>query len=191
MDIWANMKGGDMRVVLDACVIYPPILRGLLLGADLAGLIAVRWSARIIEEWLRAVARLGPEAEGAARIEAALMAAAHPGALTAPAPQIEARLVLPDENDRHVLAVAIAGSAQAIVTLNARDFPRGVLAGEGLARRDPDALLWQLYSDHPGQMAEVVEGVRARAEAMAGEAVTRGMLLKRAGCSRLAKAMAG
>lgn len=178
-----------IRAVLDACVLYPPVLRSLLLGADKAGLYQARWSDRIIEEWLRATRKLGAGAEGAARIEAALIAPQHPQALIKPAPQIEARLMLPDANDTHVLAVAIAGSADAIITLNAADFPRGVLAGEGVARRDPDGFLWEMFSHHPEAMGAVVRDVHARAEAMAGGPVALKSLLKRAGCPRLAKAM--
>jgi hypothetical protein len=176
-----------MRAVLDACVLFPPVLRGLLLGADRAGLYEARWSDRILEEWLRATRKLN--AEAGARIEAALITAAHPRARIVAAPQIEARLLLPDENDRHVLAVAIAGSADAIITLNGRDFPRGILAGEGLARRDPDGFLWELHSHHPEVMRKVVAEVHTRAEAMAGAVVSLKALLKRAGCPRLAKAM--
>jgi predicted nucleic acid-binding protein len=176
-----------IRAVLDACVLYPPVLRGLLLGADRAGLYQAFWSDRIVEEWLRATRKLGAEAE--ARLEAAMIAPAHPRARLNAAPHIEARLMLPDENDRHVLAVAIAGSADAIITLNARDFPRGILAGEGVARRDPDGFLWELHSHHPDVMGDVVAQVHARAEAMAGGQVSRKALLKRAGCPRLAKAM--
>ncbi len=178
-----------IRAVLDACVLYPPVLRGLLLGADLAGLYQAQWSDRIIEEWLRATWKLGAEAEVGARLEAALVTAAHPRASIPAAPQIEARLVLPDDNDRHVLAVAIAGSSDAIITLNAQDFPRGLLAGEGVARRDPDGFLWELFSHHPDAMGQVVAQVQARAESMAGAPVTLKALLKRAGCPRLARAM--
>jgi predicted nucleic acid-binding protein len=178
-----------IRAVLDACVLYPPVLRGLLLGADRAGLYHAYWSDRIVEEWLRATRKLGPAAEAEARLEAAIIAPAHPRARLNAAPHIEARLMLPDENDRHVLAVAIAGSADAIITLNAQDFPRGVLAGEGLARRDPDGFLWELHSHHPDDMGAVVRAVHAKAEAMAGAEVSLKALLKRAGCPRLAKAM--
>lgn len=178
-----------IRAVLDACVLYPPVLRSLLLGADRAGLYRAQWSDRIIEEWLRATRKLGPVAEAEARLEAALVASAHPNAKLLAAPHIEARLILPDENDRHVLAVAIAGSSDAIITLNAADFPRGVLSGEGLARRDPDGFLWEIFSHHPEAMSNVVRAVQARAESMAGAAVSPKALLKRAGCPRLAKAM--
>ena len=178
-----------IRAVLDACVLYSPVLRGLLLGADRAGLYRAQWSDRIIEEWLRATRKLGEASEAAARTEAALMAAAHPRARISAAPHIEARLILPDENDRHVLAVAIAGSSDAIITLNAADFPRGVLAGEGVERRDPDGFLWEMFSHHPEAMGDVVRAVHARAEIMAGVAVSPKALLKRAGCPRLAKAM--
>lgn len=178
-----------IRAVLDACVLYPPVLRSLLLGADLAGLYQARWSDRILEEWLRATRKLGAGAEAGARIDAALIAAQHPSATLKPAPHIEARLLLPDANDTHVLAVAIAGSCDAIITLNAQDFPRGVLAGEGVARRDPDGFLWEIFSHHPDAMGRVVAQVHTRAEAMAGAPVALKSLLKRAGCPRLARAM--
>ncbi|MDZ7905978.1 MAG: PIN domain-containing protein [Cypionkella sp.] len=178
-----------MRAVLDACVLYPPVLRGLLLGADCAGLFQAQWSDRILEEWLRATRKLGAQAEAEARLDAALIARAHPRAHLPAASHIEARLVLPDENDRHVLAVAIAGSADAIITLNAADFPRGVLATEGLARRDPDGFLWELHSHNPQAMGEVVARVHAKACDLAGADVSLKSLLKRAGCPRLAKAV--
>ena len=44
---------------------------------------------------------------------------------------LEERLWLPDPADTHVLAAAIAGSADVILTLNAKDFPRNILAEEG------------------------------------------------------------
>ena len=105
-------------------------------------------------------------------------------------PNIEARLLLPDPNDVHVLAVAIASHADCIVTFNAQDFPRHVLAEEGLERRDPDSLLWQLWSFHPQAVTEVVMAVHGVAERMAGAPVPLRALLKRAQLPRLAKALA-
>lgn len=173
-----------MRAVLDACVLVPPVVRDCLLEVASEGLLTPLWSARILEEWRRAGLKHGQDARPA--IAGAL--AAFPLALVPPAPGIEARLHLRDENDIHVLATAIAGSADGIVTWNAADFPRGVLAGEGLDRRDPDGLLWEIWSRHPEAAGRALERVRARAEAMAGAAVALKPLLKRARLSRLSKA---
>lgn len=178
-----------MRAVLDACVLYPPVLRDLLLGMAEAGLYEPKWSERILEEWARAVVKLGPGAEVQARGVAVLMREVFPRAMVPPAPGVEARLVLPDPNDAHVLAVAIASGADAIVTFNAADFPRHVLAGEGVARRDPDGFLWELWSGDPSAAGAVIARVHARAEEMAGQAVSLRALLKRASLPRLAKAV--
>ncbi|MFT3689659.1 RSP_2648 family PIN domain-containing protein [Paenirhodobacter sp.] len=178
-----------MRALLDACVLYPTVLREILIGVARAGLYQPLWSARILEEWARAVARLGPADEAVARGEIAALRAAFPKAEVAPRPGLDARLHLPDPNDIHVLAAAIAGNADAIVTFNAQDFPRGTLAAEGLDRRDPDSLLWELWSTDPGPVAQVVEGVRQRAEILSGQPQPLRPLLKRAKLPRLGKAL--
>ena len=179
-----------MKAVLDACVLYPTVLREILIGAAVAGLYVPLWSERILEEWARATAKLGPGEQAFARREIAALKAAFPGACVTRHQGLEARLYLPDENDIHVLATAIAGGADAIITLNASDFPRGVLAGEGLARRDPDGFLWELWSHHPGVIAAVAEAARARAETALATPQPMRALLKRARLPRLGKALA-
>lgn len=180
-----------MRVVLDACVLYPTVLRELLLGVAARGLYEPQWSDRILREWVLATAKLGPVAQALAEGDAALAKAAFPRASVHAQPNIEARLALPDPNDIHVLAVAIAGHADAIVTFNAVDFPRPVLADEGIERRDPDGFLWELWSRHPSEVGSVVASVHARAEGMAGKALPIRAFLKRAQLWRLGKAIEG
>lgn len=177
------------KAVLDACVLFPTILREILQGAAEAGLFQPVFSDRILREWVLATAKLGPVAPVIAEGEAASLRAAFPRALIRERPEIEARLVLPDENDRHVLATAIASGADAIVTFNAQDFPGHVLAAEGITRRDPDGFLWELQSRHAERMAQVVETVRAKAEAMSGQSQPLKPLLKRARLYRLSKAL--
>lgn len=177
------------RALLDACVLYPTVLREILIGVAQAGLYRPLWSARILEEWARAAARLGPAGEAIARGEIATLRAAFPQAEVPPAPGIAARLHLPDANDEHVLAAAIAGSADSLVTFNARDFPRGLLAGEGVARSDPDAFLMALWLADSATVEAVVAQVRARTEALSGRDQPLRALLKRARLPRLGKAL--
>jgi predicted nucleic acid-binding protein len=180
-----------MKAVLDACVLYPTVLREILLGVAARGLFEALWSDRIIREWTRATAKLGTEAQALAEGEAALFRAAFPRGQVREQPNIESRLLLPDPNDVHVLAVAIAGHADCIVTFNAKDFPRHVLAEEGINRRDPDGLLWELWSFHPAPVSEVVRHVHAVAERMAGAEIPLRSLLKRVQLPKLGKAMVG
>ena len=177
------------KAVLDACVLYPTVLREILQGAGEAGLYQPIFSDRILREWVLATAKLGPAAPVIAEGEAASLRAAFPRALIRERPEIEARLILPDPNDRHVLATAIASGADAIVTFNAQDFPGHVLAAEKITRRDPDGFLWELQSRHPEVMARIVEAVRAKAEAISGQPVPLKSLMKRAKLYRLAKAL--
>lgn len=179
-----------MKAVLDACVLYPTVLREILMGCAAAGLYAPVFSDRILGEWVRATAKLGPAAPVIAEGEAALLRAAFPRAIIQAQPGLEARLMLPDPNDVHVLAIAIAAHADVIVTFNAADFPRGLLAEEGLRREDPDQFLCALHTRHADAVARVVTQVHATACRLAGEDITLKSLLKRAKLHRLAKALA-
>ena len=184
------MADPAMKAVLDACVLYPTVLREILLGVAALGLYEPLWSERILREWVRATAKLGPLAQTQAMAEATMLRARFPRGHIRENRDIEARLQLPDPNDLHVLAVAIAGHADCIVTFNAVDFPRHVLAADGIDRRDPDGLLWQLWSHHPDAVGDVVRGVHATAQTMAGSDLALKALLKRAQLPKLAKAMA-
>ena len=179
-----------MKAVLDACVIYPTVLREILVGVAAQGLYEPLWSERILREWVLATGKLGLVVQAQAEGEALQMRAAFPRAMIRAQPDIERRLLLPDAGDVHVLAVAVAAHADCVVTFNARDFPRHVLAEEGIARRDPDGLLWELWSHHPAAVAGVVQAVHGVAEAMAGQVLPLKVLMKRAQLPKLAKAMA-
>ncbi len=178
-----------MRVVLDACVLFPTVLRELLLGVAARGLYEPQWSDRILREWVLATAKLGPLAQAMAEGDAAMARAAFPRASVKEQPNIEARLSLPDPDDVHVLAVAIGGHADAIVTFNAVDFPRHLLADEGIERRDPDGFLWELWSKNPAEVGGVVASVHAKAEEMAGRSLPLRSFLKKAQLWRLGKAL--
>lgn len=174
-------------VFLDACVLYPPLVRGILLRLAEAGFFAPRWSPRVLAEWRIAAARNGGmEAEDSADEVAAAMAARFPDASVTPAPEAELALDLPDAADLHVLAAAIAAKAELLLTFNTRDFPSRRLAAHGITPRHPDGFLWELFSQAP----EAVEGALrdAAGDAGLGEADAIRRALRRAHLPRLAKA---
>lgn len=178
-----------MRLVLDACVLYPSVMREVLIGAASLGHFRPVWSARILEEWRRAALRLGPVQGAQAEGEIALLRAAWPRAEQPVSEGIEARLWLPDGNDIHVLATAIASSSDGIVTMNAKDFPRHMLAEEGLLRLDPDGVLHGLWQKDPEGIGTLCDQVLARANAMGEGGWQMRSLLKKARLPRLAKAV--
>lgn len=175
-----------MKAVLDACVLYPTVLREILTGAAAGGAFTPLWSARILEEWARVAARTGVEA--VARGEIALLRARFPAAEVA---EGEAQAYdLPDPGDRHVLAAAVAGRADAILTYNLRDFPSRALAPHGLRAVHPDDFLMDLWLAHRAAVEARVEAERAEAERLSGVPQPLRALLKRAKLPRLARALA-
>jgi predicted nucleic acid-binding protein len=178
-----------LRILIDACVLYPTVMREMVMGAARVGVFEPLWSARLLEEWARAAIKLGPEGEAQARAEIALLRAAWPKAEVPPSPGVAARLYLPDENDVHVLAAAITGHADIIMTLNAKDFPRGTLAEEGLARVDPDSYLHGVWLAQPEMIVQVADSVLDEARRLSGQPWEMRPLLKKARLPRLAKAL--
>lgn len=180
-----------MKVLIDTCVMYPTVMRSVVLGVAATGAFTPLWSARILEEWARAARKLGPGGEAQARAEIALLRVQWPRAEVVWKPSLEAGLWLPDPNDVHVLAAAVSGSADVILTLNASDFPRNVLADEGLSRADPDAFLLGHWQAHPERVATVCADVLAEAQRLSGKDWEMRALLKKARLPRLAKAVSG
>jgi len=178
-----------MKLLLDACVLYPTVMREMLVGVAEQGAFTPLWSPRILEEWARAARKIGPEGEPQARAEIALLRARFPRADVTPSETLERRLWLPDPADIHVLAAAVTGSADQIVTLNAKDFPRNILAEEGLLRIDPDTLLMQVWQEKPDWVEHVATAVLDTAQRLSGEEWTLRALMKKARLPRIGKAL--
>ncbi|MGH3755387.1 MAG: PIN domain-containing protein, partial [Pseudonocardiaceae bacterium] len=66
-----------------------------------------------------------------------------------------------DPGDRHVAAVAVAAEADAIVTLNARDFRGAVLASHGIRILTPAELVTHCLDDLPERVLHAVSEIRA------------------------------
>ena len=124
--------------LLDANVLYPLLLRDTLLSLAVANLYHARWTTTIHDEWTRNLAKNQPN--NAARLPAivALMNKSVPDCLVTHYEKLAESLDLPDPDDRHVLAAAIVGHADAIVTFNTKDFPDAVLQPYGIEVQHPD-----------------------------------------------------
>tara|TARA_R100000322_G_scaffold126500_3_gene83049 strand:+ start:8045 stop:8602 length:558 start_codon:yes stop_codon:yes gene_type:complete len=178
-----------VKVLIDACVLYPTVMREVVLGCAREGLFEPQWSARILEEWARAAGRLGPGQEALARGEIALVEADWPGASVEPRGRDLSRLSLPDPNDVHVLAAAIAGSSDVLLTLNIKDFPRQYLGHEGVALASPDPFVLGCLEEAPDRVVAVAARVLAEARRLSGEDWRIRALMKKARMPRLGKAL--
>lgn len=150
------------RAFLDASVLYPVSLRNLLMRLALAGLFQARWSADVHREWMRAVLRDHPHipAERLERLRVAMDLHAE-GALVVGYDVLIPTLKLPDDNDRHVLAAAIVGDVDLIVTHNLRDFPGGLLDVHGIEAIHPDIFVSDLIGRSPERVVAAVRDQQA------------------------------
>ena len=98
-------------------------------------LFKAKWSEDIHREWIDALMRNEPHRDYAAleRTRDLINDATHDCLVTGYEALIPS-LELPDPGDRHVLAAAIVGRCDVIVTQNLRDFPDEALSRSGSRR---------------------------------------------------------
>ncbi|MES1250216.1 MAG: PIN domain-containing protein, partial [Chitinophaga rupis] len=110
--------------LLDANVLYPAPLRDYLLHLASLGVYEPIWTDSIQDEWIRSLIKVRPDISRAALVATQrAIDKAFPGSNVAGHESLIDNLSLPDPDDRHVLAAAIKGGAQIIVTANLKDFP--------------------------------------------------------------------
>ena len=164
-------------------------MREMLIGAAKAGAFEPLWSERILEEWRRASLKHGEAAAQEVVGECVFLNAAFPKANLRFAPEQEARFWLPDPADIHVLAAAVLGGADGIVTLNNKDFPAGILAEEGVTRVNPDALLLGIWQANPEIIEPLARDILNKANAVHNSQWSIMRLFKKARLDRLARAL--
>ncbi|PRY98721.1 PIN domain-containing protein [Jezberella montanilacus] len=150
--------------LLDANVLYSVAISDALMEVAATGIYAAKWSKAIDDEWVRNLAKNKNRAEADFHARRDLMHDACPDweVLEEAWKLIEPCLSLSDINDRHVLAAAIAGHADSIVTINIKDFPSSILHPLGITALHPDEFLLQQLQLEPLVVLPAFKAMRAR-----------------------------
>lgn len=147
---------------LDANVLYPAVLRDVLLSLAEAGVCQIRWSPDVLDEMERHVAarakapKPSVAQKGAAYLRSEMERAFPDAMVDRSAYQPLISSLANDPKDRHVLAAAIAGRADVIVSFNVKDFPPGSCDPYGIEVQDPDTFLVHQFGLIPGSILEVL-----------------------------------
>ncbi|HET9061578.1 MAG TPA: PIN domain-containing protein [Acidimicrobiales bacterium] len=175
-------------VVFDACVLVPIALTDTLLRIGERGLYRPLWSARIVTEAIDAIAEIHPGLDvGLVRRRFAIMDEVFEDARVDGWEALEATVALPDPDDRHVLAVALRGRADAIITANTRDFPPEVVGPLNIEIIDPDSFLLDQLDLAPRIVLEVLREQSAHTRRPALSPVDLLARLARAGAPTFAQ----
>ena len=149
-------------VVLDSNVLFSIELTDLFLTLATRRLVEIRWSEEILSEIRRSLALSGRLSPTALTRRLAAMQRALPDA-TAEVPRALIEQMEINPADRHVLALAVATGADAIVTFNVRDFPAEYCMPLGVEILTPDEFaLETLQSDTDGVMKALSSIARRR-----------------------------
>ena len=151
----------NFTAIYDACVLYPAPLRDLLMHLALTDLFRAKWTDAIHDEWIKNVLENRPDLtrEQLERTRA-LMNVHVRDCLVTGYEDLIPSITLPDPDDRHVLAAAIRGRADVIVTFNLADFPSDALARYGIETQHPDDFIVHLLDLTPGPVCAAVKWQR-------------------------------
>ncbi len=140
------MTHSPYPVVLDACVLYPSLLRDLLIYLGKTGLYQPKWSAFIEGEWQRNLLEDRPDLKPEQiKRTGELMNQALPDVMVTGFESLIASIELPDVDDRHVVATAICSNSEIIVTFNLKDFPQQYLDNFFIEAIHPDDFITDLF----------------------------------------------
>jgi len=179
-------------VLADANVLYSRVLRDYLLYAADQEIIVITWSPGILDEVTEHLRQniTGFDDAASDRLVRA-MNRAFPLAEVRPDDehlQMLAEVSLPDEDDRHVLAAALAAEATVLCTSNIRDFPARAVQPFGIEVVTPDQLLRRLVTEFEPQMLAAHQTAVASLKGATDDSTVSA--LHRAGASETATLMA-
>lgn len=157
------MSQGQCIALLDANILYSAPVRDIFLQLTITGLFRVRWTVDIHNEWIESLLKNQPSIKrNTLERTRALMDQEAGDCLISGYEKLISSLELPDPKDRHVLAAAIVGCCNVIITYNLSDFPQHVLAQFGMLAQYPDEFLCNQMVLAPGVVCNALCKVRAR-----------------------------
>ncbi len=142
--------------LLDACTLIPIRLTTVLLWLAEAGLFEVLWSEAILDEVERNLPKVGISSEQAARRVGAMRWGFGAAALVDDFEHLIPDMMC-DAKDRHVLAAAVRGGADRLVTFNWKDFPPESVDGHGITVVHPDLFLVRLLAERRNDVVAALE----------------------------------
>lgn len=145
------------RAFLDANVFVTAWTADVLLTLAERNLLKPHWTAEVMAEAERAIRRVYSDSTDAPRRRLQAIDDAFPLAMTAIEEDDFGGIELPDPNDRHVVAGAVAAQCDVIVTYNLKDFPTYALEPLGIAAFHPDRLLFNLAQKEPATVRSAVK----------------------------------
>ena len=149
--------------LLDANVLYSAPVRDLFMQLAVSDVFRARWTADIHREWIDALLRNEPHRDRAALERTRdLMDRATRDCLVTGYGALIPAIKLPDPDDRHVLAAAIVGRCDVIVTWNLQDFPIQGVGPFGIEVQRPDEFLHGHLNSAPSVFCEAARKVRNR-----------------------------
>ncbi|VVQ07127.1 hypothetical protein PS918_04809 [Pseudomonas fluorescens] len=156
----------------------------------LSGRFRARWSSQIHDEWKRNLLKNRPDLT-AQQLDRTceLMDLAIPDACVSGYENLIEGLILPDLNDRHVLAAAIRCNASVIVTFNQKDFPSTALAPFGVEAQHPDEFVDNLFALDASAVVCAAQRQRKQLKSPALDVGTYLDLLLRQGLVQTVKAL--
>ncbi len=175
-----------MKVFIDTCVLFPTLTRELLMGFARAASFEPLWSPDVLGEWRSVARRSGKYAPDP---EIDRLVEEFPAALVEYTPETLLPLSLPDPNDIAILAAAIDGGAEELLTFNSRDFPIRTLAKHGLIRRHPDEFLLEQFQMDPDIARSITDITLKKAQADGFDASNPRRIFKRSLLPRFGKAL--
>ena len=149
--------------LLDANVLYSSQIRDLLLQLAKANLFLAKWTDSIQDEWMDARLRNDPDLERKTLENLRkLMETETLNARVTGYENLIDSLTLPDPDDRHVLAAAIVGECNVIITQNLKDFTEESLSPHDIMAQHPDDFMLNLLKVRTKEFCAAIRIIRGR-----------------------------